>query len=195
MSSKIRDGLLLLVAIIILASSLKSCVVEAFKIPSNSMSETVEAGDYVLVNKFIYGARTPSSFFFIPFPSIQFPAIRPLRQGDIVALYSPLDGLRATKLLKRCIGLPGDTVMVQDGVLYLNNSVFPRAYNFNTQTFGPIIVPPDSFFVMGDNVNISSDSRDWGCVPMKNLIGKAMIIYWSKSEEGIRWNRIGMLVR
>ncbi|MBW7887140.1 MAG: signal peptidase I [Bacteroidetes bacterium] len=195
MQRKFRDGIVLLAAIGILGVSIKSCVVEAFKVPSNSMSETIEAGDYLLINKFIYGARTPSSIFFIPLPSIQFPAVTSLQRGDIVALVAPTDPFHTVKLIKRCIGISGDTIKIQEGRLTVNNEEFPLRYYFEEKNFGPVVVPPDSFFVMGDNVNISSDSREWGCVPMKNLIGKAALIYWSKGERGIRWNRIGRMVK
>ena len=178
---------------VILAVIIKTSIVEAYKIPSQSMEDTLLVGDFLLANKFIYGAR-------LPLVDWRLPGISDPEPGDIVIFIFPSDG--ETKYIKRCIGEPGDTVEVKDKILFVNGEEFPMpehgkfiARDPNTgeveilsrrpggrdsrDNFGPFVVPPKSYFMMGDNRDNSYDSRYWGVVPEKNVLGEAMIIHWS----------------
>jgi signal peptidase I len=181
---------------IVLALIIKTSVVEAYKIPTSSMEDTLLVGDFLLANKFVYGAR-------LPLVNWQLPAIDDPENGDVIIFIYPGDGV--TKYIKRCVGLPGDTIEVKDKVLYVNGEIFPDP-EFSKYTdvdangnqhilprraggapsrdnFGPYIVPPDRFFMMGDNRDNSSDSRYWGPVPRQNVLGEAILVHWSWSEE------------
>ncbi|MBI2429332.1 MAG: signal peptidase I [Ignavibacteriales bacterium] len=247
MRGKVRDVLIILFSTLVIAASLKSCVVDAFKIPTNSMSGTLLAGDYLLVNKFIYGARTPEKILYVPLPHIRFPQLTPVRHGDVLVFDFPgepdeLYPVHHHYLVKRCLGLPGDTVEIVNANLIVNGFRVPNSYSqFDTIPFLTVVpykgmrigidsttikkwsvfiqreantvtiekehifiddvetaeytVQNNYYFVIGDNAKNSYDSRHWGFVPEENIIGKAMIIYWSKDENGIRWERIGTLVK
>ena len=244
---KIRDVVVVLFSTVVIAASLKSCVVDAFTIPTNSMSETLLAGDYLLVNKFIYGARTPEKIAYIPLPQIRFPRLSSIHNGDIVVFDFPgepneVHPLHHQYLVKRCLGLPGDTVEIINANLIVNGFRSPNSFSqFDTVPFSTVVpfrgmkisidsttikkwgvfiqrevnsaivendyivvdevqiseytVRNNYYFVVGDNAKNSYDSRHWGFVPEENIIGKAMMIYWSKSDEGIRWERIGTLIQ
>lgn len=182
---------------IILAIIIKTSVVEAYKIPSQSMEDTLLVGDFLLANKFVYGAR-------VPFTDWRLPAISDPKQGDVVIFIYPRDGV--TKYIKRCVATPGDTVFIKDKVVYVNGTVFPLPeYGKYTDTaadgslhiqprqaggmdgprdnFGPYVVPANSYFMMGDNRDNSYDSRWWGVVNEKLVLGKALLIHWSWDED------------
>ncbi len=264
---------------LICALVLKVFVVEAFRIPSSSMENTLQVGDLVLVNKLAYGLRTPG---IVPFTSI---AVRPhellsfddVRRGDVVVfeftLRSP-DGVPADVLyyVKRCVGLPGDTIEIRGGQLFINrrellapptavgtsSSVgrqrparYPEGFGFTDRDYGPIRVPragdtlvldpstasmwmpllqrdgrevgfddlgrvvvdgevrthvelqEDQYFVLGDHRDNSWDSRMWGFIPRRDIVGDAFLVYWSTQDPdvrggsggGVRWGRIGTLIR
>ena len=180
---------------VILALFIKTSVVEAYKIPTASMEDTLLIGDFLLANKFVYGAR-------LPLVNWRLPAIHGPERGDVVIFIFPGDGV--TKYIKRCVGLPGDTVLVKNKVLYINGQRFPDASHAkyigtardgtpNIQRrkaggqnsrdfFGPYVVPPDSYFMMGDNRDNSYDSRFWQAVPKDLILGKAMMVHWSWDE-------------
>jgi len=184
---------------LILALFIRTFVVQAFKIPSGSMEPTLEIGDHILVNKFIYGIQ-------IPFTSIRlFPLENPQR-GDVVVFIYPLD--RSKDFIKRVVAVEGDSVKIINKKLYINGSevvdshavfkedgVFPAEIQ-KRDNFGPITVPKGNIFVLGDNRDRSLDSRFWGFVPLEDLRGKAFIIYWSwnSQETTVRWSRIGHLI-
>ena len=161
----------------VLAMVIRTFVVQAFKIPTGSMRPTLIEGDRILVNKFIYGAK-------IPFTPIHFPQMRAPQRGDVVVFIYPQDTRR--DFIKRMIAGPGETVEINSGVLYIDGKpleepLFDRYY-YNRGPYGEegkkITVPADSYFVLGDNSGSSQDSRYWGFVPKKYLLGKAFLIYW-----------------
>lgn len=172
-----------------LALLIRSTVVQAFYIPSGSMEDTLYVGDYLLANKFIYGA--PVEIPFKSEPLFRLPALRDPEPRDIVIFRSLTDPGR--DLIKRCVAVGGQSVQVANKVLYVDGVpfadppeakymdpvVFPAASRSPRDNFGPYTVPPDHFFMMGDNRDNSHDSRMFGPVPRGQIKGKAMIIYWS----------------
>ena len=171
-----------------LALVIRSTVVQAFYIPSGSMEDTLLVGDYLLANKFLYGA--PLEVPGMREPLFRLPAMRDPRQGDIVIFRSKTQPDR--DLIKRCVAVGGQVVEVKDKLLYVDGVLVPAApkgkhvdanvypgSRIARDNFGPYKVRPDHFFMMGDNRDNSSDSRVFGAVPRKLVKGKAMIIYWS----------------
>src|SRR5215218_6172867 len=172
-SSKERGNLLefliiLLVAFALVFGLVRPFIVEAFYIPSESMVPTLEVGDRVFVNKFIYRFSEPE-------------------HGDIV-VFESVEG-ENEDLIKRIVGLPGDRVAVFDGVLFVNgerweepyvNKLFP-----DNSSYGPPTVPEGEVFVMGDNRSNSRDSRFFGPISLDNIEGEAFIIFWPPSSVGI----------
>jgi signal peptidase I len=164
---------------------LKTSVLAAYKIPSASMEDTLLIGDFLVCNQFIYGAR-------LPFVDYRFPALREPEPGDVVVFFFPGDS--TTRYIKRCVAVGGDTVEVRNKQLHINGQPFPEPddskYTDTLPTgqrrvrpvrddFGPLVVPPDHFFMMGDNRDNSYDSRWWGPVPNDLIVGKALMIHWS----------------
>lgn len=192
---------------VVLALFIRAFVVQAFKIPSGSMKPTLLVGDHILVSKFSYGIT-------IPFVDKQVAHFGNPERGDIVVFQYPVDPSK--DFIKRVIGLPGDTVRVEDKHVYVNNRLLDEPYAVHSENrilpanasprdnLGPVVVPPNSLFVMGDNRDESYDSRFWSFVDMSALKGKAFIIYWSWNGEGeltwrpeqsyIRWSRIGSVL-
>lgn len=176
--SVIREWIESIIIAFILAMIIRAFVVQAFKIPTGSMRTTLLEGDIILVNKFIYGAK-------IPFTNLRLPAFRQPRRGDVVVFIYPEDPKK--DFIKRLIGLEGETVELKNGTIYINGSalsepLFSSRYYYNRGKFAQegekIVVPKDSLFVLGDNSASSQDSRYWGFVPKKNILGKAILIYW-----------------
>ena len=198
--SKLRENVEAIIIAIILALFIRTFVVQAFKIPSGSMKPTLQIGDHILVNKFIYGVKIP----YIGKTII--PVTNP-DHGDIIVFRYPEDPDK--DFIKRVIGVPGDTVEIKNKKVYVNQ--IPIAHDFGVHTdsrilegsishrdnFGPVTVPPDSYFVMGDNRDNSYDSRFWGFVSQRAIKGKAFIIYWSwdSNNFGVRWERIGSILK
>lgn len=178
-----------------LALILTTFVIQAFKIPSGSMLETLQIGDHLLVNKFLYGLKKPFSDKYIV--RGMDPAV-----GDIVVFRYPKDP--SIDYIKRIVGTPGDTLEMRDKVLYRNGEAITEPYVRQSQplmmvpgrdNWGPIEVPEDKYFTLGDNRDDSLDSRFWGFVDRTAIRGKAWRIYWS--SEGLstfRLNRIGKAV-
>ena len=180
---------------IILALFIKTSVVEAYKIPTASMEDTLLIGDFLLANKFVYGAR-------LPIVNWRMPSFHEPERGDVVIFIFPGDGV--TKYIKRCVGIPGDTVLVKNKVLYINGQRVPDAPHAkyidtardgtpniqyrraggqsSRDFFGPYIVPRDSYFMMGDNRDNSYDSRFWQAVHKDLILGEAMLVHWSWDE-------------
>ncbi|MCK4911872.1 MAG: signal peptidase I [Thermodesulfovibrionales bacterium] len=188
-----------IITAIVLALIIRAFVVQAFKIPSGSMLETLQIGDHLLVNKFLYGLD-------LPFTDERIFAIRAPEGGDIVVFKYPEDPRR--DFIKRVIASGGQTVEGRDRLIYVDGKPVPEPYIKHTETiilpgdvskrdnFGLIRVPEGKVFVMGDNRENSHDSRFWGFVDFKDIRGKAFIIYWSQ-DGGIlypRWGRIGDLL-
>jgi signal peptidase I len=197
--STIREYAESIIMALVLALVIRTFVIQAFKIPSGSMEPTLEIGDHLLVNKFIYGIK-------IPFTSINlFPWESPQR-GDVIVFIYPLDPDK--DFIKRVIGVGGDTVRIANKKLYINGVEAPDPHAFYSKdtillgdmqkldNFGPVTVPQGSLFVMGDNRDRSFDSRFWGFVPLKDVLGKAFAIYWSWNSQDsmVRWNRLGHLI-
>lgn len=176
--SVLRDWVESIVVAFLLAMVIRAFVVQAFKIPTGSMRMTLIEGDLILVNKFIYGAK-------VPFTDFRLPALRQPKRGDVIVFIYPLD--RKKDFIKRLVGLPGDTVEIKGGSIYINGepapeAIFNQIYYYNKGEFGnelgKITVPKDSYFVLGDNSATSKDSRYWGFVAKGDLLGQAMFIYW-----------------
>lgn len=194
-------------AAVLLFLVLRAFFVEAYKIPSGSMERTLLVGDFLLVNKLVYGAE-------FPFTGKRLPAIRTPKLGDVVVFDWPVDPSK--NFVKRLVGLPGDTLSMRDGVLSRNGArlveqyvvhsepgVDPvnedfrwqRGYLVNTASaadtppsggyrpsrnnWGPLVVPPSHMFVLGDNRDNSLDSRYWGFVPDSLLRGTPLVVYYS----------------
>jgi len=167
-----------LVAAFLAFCIIRPFVVQAFKIPTGSMRDTLLEGDLILVNKFIYGAK-------VPFTNFRLPKLRAPKRGDVIVFIYPED--KKKDFIKRLVGLPGETVEIKSGTIYINNQplldpVFNKRYYYNRGDLAKegekLVVPEDSFFVLGDNSGSSKDSRYWGFVPKDNLLGMAMVIYW-----------------
>jgi len=189
----------------ILAIILRTFVVQAFKIPSGSMENTLLVGDHLLVNKFIYGLHVPLTQQHI------FPLRHPDR-GDVIVFEFPLDKEKSyferRDFIKRVVGTPGDKVEVRNKRVFVNSEAYDLEQEVHKEpglvgpgygprdNMPPVTVPEDSYFVMGDNRDRSFDSRFWGFVPEENIKGLAFIKYFSWNAEGdllhkIRWDRLG----
>jgi signal peptidase I len=184
---------------ILLALVIRTLIVQAFTIPSGSMMDTLLVGDYILVNKFLYGPE-------LPFTESRLPGLRNPHRGDIIVFKYPQDEKR--DFIKRIIGTPGDTVQVRGEQVLVNGAALVEPYvkrvdsglgdrgqpSYCGYAYGcePTMVPPDSYFVMGDNRNNSQDSRYWGFVKKDKIKGKAFLIYWSwdSDRHWLRWRRL-----
>ena len=191
--SVVREYAEAILIAIVLALFIRTFVIQAFKIPSGSMKPTLLVGDHILVNKFIYGIK-------LPFTDNILISLSEPERGDVVVFKFPLDTKK--DYIKRVIGLPGDQVELVDKQLLINGrpTEDPHAsYSMSgsMRMYGPVTVPADHLFVMGDNRDESSDSRVWGFVPRPYLKGKAFLIYWSwdRKNYGVRWSRLADIVR
>ena len=190
---------------LILALIVKTSIVEAYIIPSGSMENTLLPGDYIIGNKFIYGMKLP-----IPFVDIKLPSIQEPKPGDIIIFKYPNDP--SQNYIKRCIAIEGQTVEIRDKQVYvdgrpvplppegkhIDSRIIPPAKSPRwglaiRDNMPPLKVPQGELFMMGDNRDNSGDSRFWGFVPEKNLVGKGEIIWmsWDSPRHRIRWRRIG----
>ena len=214
---------------------LRTFIIEAYRIPSGSMIPTLLVGDWLFVNKLVYGPH-------IPFTSSRLPGYKDPQHGDIVVFKSPQQVDQPwdpnPTLVKRLVGMPGDTLFMRKGQLYLNG--VPQKKSFGPSTgqefdssdplmnwqktyglkesrfgaapdqpshdnWGPIVVPPDHYFMMGDSRYNSKDSRYWGFVPRENIRGEPMFVYYAYNADDsdkplpfitdIRWSRIGHWIR
>ncbi len=204
----LRENIEAICIAIVLALFIRAFIVQAFKIPSGSMKETLQIGDHILVNKFIYGIK-------LPFWGTNIVPISDPERGDIVVFKFPEDPEK--DFIKRVIGVAGDNVEGKGKTVYINNKEEDNS-NGHAVYNGPPAkrdfkltkdkIPENSLFVMGDNRDHSYDSRFWGEVNLKALKGKAFIIYWSWDKENfpggwewltwwnwVRWNRIGKILR
>ncbi len=272
------------IAPVTFALLLVTFVVQGYGVPTGSMENTIMTGDFLFVNKFIYGARPPRYIPLtrIPIPYFRLPGLRLPERGDIVVFDWPgsrdeVRTLRDTDYVKRCIGLPGDTILIVNRVVFVNGkripfppdvkfvtytimpkgypdpSIFPEGSDFNADNYGPLVVPMKGekirltaadfpewkifiereghrcslsnstvyvdnmptaeytvernyYFMMGDNRENSEDSRYWGFVPFRNIVGEPMIVYWNWNQglplydlpqklASIKWDRIGIIPR
>lgn len=200
--SAVRDWTEALIVAGVLALIIRGFVVQAFKIPSGSMEDTLLVGDHLLVNKFLYGIQ-------IPGVDGRFLTIREPQRGDIVVFEFPEDRgqsfWKRRDFIKRIVGLPGDVVEIRDKKVFVNGQLHavPEAVFKDgnlipggRDNMPPVKVPPGHFFMMGDNRDRSYDSRFWGFVSNTEIKGKAFIKYWSWDSERFRprWDRIGRLI-
>ena len=158
--SSLREMVEVIVTALVLAFLIKTFVVGNFWIPSESMVPTIEVNDKVIVTNFSYWFEGP-------------------KRGDVIVFRYPLDNKK--DYIKRCIGLPGETVEFRDSKLYVNGQLVEEPYlpeGLVFEDYGPIEVPEGQYFMCGDNRNHSSDSRVWGFVEKRLIIGKAQVIYW-----------------
>jgi len=167
---------------VLLALFIRTFIVQAFKIPSGSMKPTLLIGDHILVNKFLYGGKIPY------FRSTLIPITDPER-GDVIVFIYPVD--KSKDFIKRVIGLPGDRIEIFDNKITVNGKPYDDKHGYYSNPeektgnpggkdkFGPVTVPENHFFVMGDNRDHSYDSRFWGFVRSDSIKGKAFMIYWS----------------
>jgi signal peptidase I len=217
--SVVREYAESIIIAIVLALVIRTFVVQAFKIPSGSMEDTLLIGDHILVNKLAYGLQLPFMHDKLRFGLMANPA-----RGDIIVFPFPRDPSR--DFIKRVVGLPGDRVEIRNHHAYINGEALKEPYirlderaamhPSRYSHWGPEVVPTDKLFVMGDNRDNSADSRDWGFLDSTHVKGRAFIIYWSwdssKSKffwlgdlpipnpkavllNGIRWGRIGKLLQ
>ena len=179
-----------IVVAVILALFIRTFVVQAFKIPTGSMEENLLIGDHLLVNKFVFG----------PTASAAEKAVLPIadiKRGDVLVFKYPVEPER--DFIKRVIGLPGETVEVKERKVYIDGAVvddshahylLPATSDYHEVTsfdvrerYGPVMVPPNQYFVMGDNRDNSQDSRYWGFLPRDLVKGRALVIYWSYESD------------
>jgi signal peptidase I len=205
--SSLRENTEAIIIAIIIAMFIRTFIIQAFKIPSGSMLETLQIGDQILVNKFIYGVK-------IPFTNGKtLISIKDPQKGDIVVFKYPEDPSK--DFIKRVVATQGDTLEIIDKKLYVNNTLVEgeEYAQYKTDKIHPGMltprdnlrkrkVPENSLFVMGDNRDNSHDSRFWGFVDLKAVRGKALIIYWSWNSDksvplwkSVRWNRISDILR
>jgi len=270
-----------IVGAIIVVMIINGLAIASFVVPTGSMEDTVMPGDFLFVNKFVYGPSTPQviPFVNIPLPFYRFPGIKDPQKGDVIVFIYPGDRDEVEDkdfqyYLKRCIAVGGDTITIRDNVVYVNGKkqdmpefaktdpsspraydkwqTFPPGMNFSRDNYGPIVVPKegdkiplskinwkfweyfikkegheittdnigviidgkpadhyvverDYVFGMGDNRDHSADSRYWGFIPVENVVGTPILVYWSWDPDitisnlidkisSIRWSRIGTLI-
>lgn len=222
---------------LIAALIIRQFIVQAYRIPTSSMEDSLLIGDFLLVNKFNYGMRTPD-WIGIPYtdigfdiPWVRIPGFKTPKQNDVVIFRYPLD--QNLDYIKRCIAIGGQTLEIVDKQVYVDGEKFPPPpnmkfmdrntiiqknegrYTFPTfegnkygsrDNFGPLKIPENNFFMMGDNRDRSSDSRVWGFVNYTHVVGEALIIYFSWQGDfsfsdlfifykKIRFDRIANVIR
>ena len=193
---------------VLLLLFLTTTLVQAFVIPTGSMEDTLLIGDHLLVDKLAFAPAGPVSKYVLPYT--------PVKRGDIIVFRYPVD-IRQT-FVKRCMGVPGDRIRIIDKQVYLNGVKLDEPYKYHKTDYidsyrdnfpgepnvmvdrgaiqmlresvvnGEVVVPPNSYFAMGDNRDSSLDSRYWGFVPRENIIGKPLIVYWSYDTSTDRLN-------
>ncbi len=207
---KTREYIEAFVVALFIALFLRTTVVQARVIPSGSMENTLLVGDYLFVNKFVYG-------YHLPLTDGRILAIREPARGDIIVFDPPFESSKA--FIKRVIALPGETVEIRRKKVYINGRQLEESYaNFKEgaaedrflsrrDNMPPLKVPPGKLFVLGDNRDNSYDSRFWGFVDADDVIGKAMVIgasvdinldiRWYEAwryNELVRWGRLGKVL-
>ena len=197
--SKIREYIKTILWAAVIALIIRHCVIMPFTIPSGSMENTLLVGDYLFVNRFIYGIK-------VPFTDMRLPGVRSPERGDVIVFRYPVD--RSKDFIKRVIGVPGDVVEIRNKQVFINGTIYRNTHEIHKDArilprtaisrdnFGPVRVPANACFVMGDNRDNSYDSRFWGFVDDADIVGRAMIKYWSwdTNTRNVRWGRIARLI-
>jgi signal peptidase I len=207
--SNLREYFESLVIAVVLALFVRTWVFQAFKIPTGSMEHNLLIGDHLIVNKMVFSPSL-TGFERAIMPS------RAIRRGDVIVFKYPKEPDR--DFVKRVIGLPGDRLELHRKVVYINGQLLkepyvqfldppsvggpPRADDLREE-YGPVVVPPDQYFMMGDNRDNSEDSRYWGFMPASYVKGQALFIYYSFDDDGTmssvftatRWHRLLNRVR
>ena len=175
--SLLREYAEAIIIAVLLALLIRAFVVQAFTIPSGSMSPTLLVGDYILVNKFIFHFRDPA-------------------RGDVVVFKYPWDEKR--DFIKRVVAVGGEELFIKERRVFVDGQPLEEPYArysdlSHASEYGPVTVPADSYFVMGDNRDNSQDSRYWGFLKREKIRGKTFMIYWSWDGERhwLRWRRLG----
>lgn len=195
----VREYVSALAWALVLALVIRTFLIQTFEIPTGSMENTLEVGDHIIANKFLYGLR-------LPWSGQRLLSIREPRRGDVVIFQFPKD--RSQDFIKRLVGLPGDTILVRDKQVFINGQPYTNPHERHTDrrtlsasagprdNFGPVTVPAGSYFMMGDNRDESYDSRFWGFVPAADVLGLAMVKYWSRVPDTwtVRWHSLGQTV-
>ena len=202
--SAVREYVEAIVLAILLTVVIRGLVIQAFRIPTGSMEDTLQVGDFLFVNKMIYGSEIDIGWQGQRFVYFRFPAIREPKPGDIIVFRFPEDPAR--DFIKRCVAVGGQQVEIRDKVLYVDGKpreepyvthkdprIIPRETT-QRDNFGPYVVPQGHLFMMGDNRDNSHDSRFWGALPRNLVKGQAMILYWSWDEDR-RMPRVERLLR
>jgi len=213
---KVREYAEAFAVALVIALVVRTLLLQAFKIPSGSMENTLLVGDHIFVNKFVYG-------YHVPYTKGRILAFSTPKRGDIVVFVFPEDPSK--DFIKRVVGTPGDVVEVRQKTVYINGAPIAEEYtrfadgrNTNGKNIEgfirgrdnmpPVRVPPGKLFMMGDNRDRSYDSRFWGFVDTDAVIGKALFIYFSidwnrgigwadvgRYPELVRWDRIGRVLQ
>ena len=198
----LQDWIKTLVIVLAVVITFRGVVAQAYQIPTGSMERTLLIGDYLYINKMLYGSEIDIGFHGHRYFYHRFPAFRHPEPGDIIVFRYPVNPQQ--DFIKRCVAVAGQTVEVRDKVLYVDGKrqnepyavhddsrVFPREITVR-DNFGPIKVPPHCLFMMGDNRDNSLDSRFWGPLPENMVKGKAMFTYfsWDPGEHMVRFNRM-----
>jgi signal peptidase I len=200
---------------VILLLFLTTTLVQAFVIPTGSMEDTLLIGDHLLVDKLAYAPPGPVSKHLLPYTEV--------KRGDIIVFRYPVD--ISQTFVKRCMGVPGDRIRLINKEVYLNGVKLNEPYAVHKMDYldsyrdnfpsepnvsvdrraidmlenhvmnGEVVVPPNSYFAMGDNRDSSLDSRYWGFVPRENIIGKPLIVYWSYDAPTIDLNSASISFR
>ena len=203
--SNARDYFEAIVWAVAITLVLRTFVIQAFRIPSESMTDTLLVGDFLFVNKLEYGAQ-------VPYTNWRLPALHPPRRGDVIVFQWPEDP--SIDYIKRCVALGGQTVRIVHKALFVDDvkavepyikhdnwSEDPAGYS-PRDNYAPPTVPPGDLFMMGDNRDNSSDSRYWGTVPRELVKGRALFVYystagtdWWNSLFHLRWNRFFRIIK
>jgi signal peptidase I len=176
-------GRLFAIAVMLLA--VRMFVAETSIVPTGSMEGTILVGDHLFLNKLLYGPE-------IPLLNVHLPRWKTIHRGEIVVFRYPRNLDEA--FLKRAVAIGGDRIEIRDGMVYVNARPLKEPYVVHrrpTQSareqMAPVTVPQGKLFVMGDNRDNSSDSREWGLVPEQNVIGEPLFVYWSYDAPSSRW--------
>lgn len=189
MKTFFREYVQAIAVALLLALGVRAYVVGAYEIPSESMVPTFVVGDRLMVDKTVYRFRKPQRY-------------------EIIVFDDPAEPGRT--LIKRIIGLPGETLEVRDKKVYINGQPLDDVFAYHDafdhfrlqgrDDFGPVPIPPGRYFMMGDNRENSKDSRWWGFLDEQLIVGRAFVIYWSRDQQstfptGIRFDRFALLVQ